>query len=121
MRLYRLRGRKVCERVLGKGTIWKGKTMLVRYLPGLPRHSAARSSGLYVGTLASARLHSSAVKRNRMRRRCREAFRIVVRELGEPSALSLQLLLIPRSSSLKCPFPEIQEDVRNFLSTITYA
>jgi RNase P protein component len=56
-----------------------------------------------------------------MRRRCREAFRIVVRELGEPSALSLQLLLIPRSSSLKCPFPEIQEDVRNFLSTITYA
>ena len=80
MRLLRLRGRKVCDRVLRNGNAWKGRHMIIRWLPGHPRHPAAKhgSEAIYVGTLASTKLDKSAVRRNRMRRRCREALRTVI-------------------------------------------
>jgi len=120
MKLLRLRGRKICDRVLKRGNVWKGKTMVIRWLPGNPRHPAAdpSQSALYVGTLVSCKLDKSAVKRNRMRRRCREALR---RELRECSGIpTIQLLLSPRSSSLSCDFADIQSDVRTFLSSISH-
>lgn len=120
MKLSRLRGRKVCERVLQKGRVWKGKHMLVRFLTGHPRHPAADRSrvAVYLGTLASAKLDKSAVRRNRMRRRCREAWRVTVREI--PEVFTAQLLISPRSSSLKAPFEELRQDVRRFLSTLPH-
>ena len=110
------RGRKICSRVLMQGRVWKGKHMMIRWLSGAPRHPAAdpKKVAVYVGVLASAKLDKSAVRRNRMRRRCREALRI---ELKERSVLpTLQLLLSPRSSSLTCDFTDILTDVRSFLS-----
>lgn len=82
MKLEHLRGRKICDRVIRKGKMWRGKTMIIRWMPGAPFHPAADKSkcALYVGTLASTKLDKSAVKRNRMRRRCREALRIAVLE-----------------------------------------
>lgn len=84
---------------------------------GHPRHPSARpaANALYVGTLASAKLDKSAVNRNRMRRRCREALRTtLLRWQGEvPSA---QLLLSPRSSSLSVPFGALEADVERFLT-----
>ncbi len=117
MKLERLRGRKICDAVLRRGRVWKGKHLSIRFLPGAPRHPAADASAaaLYVGTLASTKLDKSAVKRNRMRRRCREALRVALKD--SPKIPSLQLLIVPRSSSLTCAFPEIQTDIRNFLST----
>ena len=119
MKLQRLRGRKICERVLRKGKVWKGKTMVIRWMPGAPRHPAALRAGmpaLYVGTLASAKLDKSAVHRNRMRRRCREALRVAARERDINA--SAQLLLCPLSASLKAPFADIDKDVRLFLSQL---
>ncbi len=115
MQLERLRGRKVCERLQRLGHVWKGKTMMVRWLHGTPRHPAADPAvrALYIGTLASTKLDKSAVRRNRMRRRCREAWRTLLRE--EPETFAAQLLIAPRSSSLKAPFADIQADVRQFL------
>ena len=91
--------------------------MFIRWLPGHPRHPAVNrsSEGMYVGTLASTKLDKSAVKRNRMRRRCREALRLFLRE--DQNVPTMQLLLAPRSSSLSAPFPEIQQDIRAFLSS----
>lgn len=119
--LSRLRGRKIVDHVLRKGKVWKGKQMLVRMLPGAPRHPAANPAlpGIFFGSLASAKLDKSAVRRNRMRRRCREAWRVTLRGYRIPSAY--QLLISPRSSSLKAPFAEIQNDVRRFLSTLPNA
>ncbi|MFA7681703.1 MAG: ribonuclease P protein component [Candidatus Peribacteraceae bacterium] len=119
MKLFRLRGRKICERVLKKGTVWRGKTMMIRWLPGAPRHPAAnpKVSGIYMGTLVSKKLAKSAVLRNRMRRRCREALRIALKDSQEFSAI--QLLLSPRSTSLTCDFAEIQNDIRSFLSSVS--
>jgi ribonuclease P protein component len=121
VKLLRLRGRKVNARVLVQGTLWRGKTMAIRWLPGIPssvrRELKERSPrGLYVGTFASAKMEKSAVKRNRMRRRCKEALRIVTREEQELPAA--QLLLSPRSSSLACAFSDILTDVRSFLSLL---
>lgn len=125
MELLRLRGRKICDRLLRHGKVWKGKHMTVRWLPGHPRHPAAKvmQSGIYVGTITSTKLDKSAVRRNRMRRRCREALRLILREDhiasagGDASAgkIAIQLLLAPRSSSLSAPFPELQADLTAFL------
>jgi ribonuclease P protein component len=116
MELSRLRGRKVCDRVMRNGNVWKGKTFVVRWLPGPPRTSLPGGSGLFVGTFASGKLHKSAVKRNRMRRRCREALRTTVRE--RQNLPTVQLLLSPRSPSLTCDFHDIVQDVHAFLSTL---
>jgi ribonuclease P protein component len=118
MKLQRLRGRKVCDNVLRKGQVWKGRTMLIRWLPGHPRHPAAdRSrSAVYLGTLASTKLDKSAVRRNRMRRRIREAWRTAVK--SRDSLPVVQLLIAPRSSSLAAPFGDIQADVARFLSSL---
>ena len=116
--LSRLKGRKSSEFLLRRGNVWKGRTMVVRWLPGHPRNVKDETKrAIYVGTMASAKLHKSAVKRNRMRRRCREALRIAVRECD--NIPTVQLLIAPRSSSLDCAYADIQTDVRTFLTVIT--
>ena len=121
MQLLHLRGRKTCDFVLRKGTLWRGRTMNIRWLPGMPQNMRPRPGersprGLFIGTFASLSLSKRAVDRNRMRRRCREALRIVIRE--ETEFPSVQLLLSPRSSSLSCDFQDIIHDVRSFLSSL---
>lgn len=117
MKLSRLRGRKIVDHLLRKGTVWKGKHMSVRYLHGAPRHPAANpTKGVYIGTLVSAKLDKSAVKRNRMRRRTREALRITLLPLPERSPV--QLLILPRSSSLSCTFSELLAETKEFLSVL---
>lgn len=114
----RLRGRKTCDRLIRQGNVWKGRHMLIRWLAGHPRHPSAdrASEAIYAGTLASSKLDKSAVRRNRMRRRCREALRVALRTL--PAApWTMQLLVVPRSSSLEAPFIEIQKDILTFLSS----
>ncbi len=89
--------------------------MVVRVLPGSPR-TLDEDEGIFVGTVASLKLHKSAVKRNRMRRRCKEALRKAVRERDKLP--TVQLLLCPRSSSLTCANDDIQQDIEAFLSTL---
>lgn len=115
MKIKRLSGRKNNDLVRRKGKVWKGKTMTIRLLPGSPK-TKADDTGVFVGTQASLKLHKSAVKRNRMRRRCREALR---KELLHYDTLpTVQLLVSPRSSSLTCVHADIEHDVRTFLSTL---
>lgn len=118
MRIQRLSGRKTCDRVLRKGKAWKGQTMTVRWLPGHPKRPDVDplKPGIFAGTYASAKLEKSAVKRNRMRRRCREALRLFLKE--QEKLPTLQLLIAPRSSSLSCTFAEIQADVNAFFSSL---
>lgn len=119
--IARLRGRKVCAFVLRKGAVWRGRTVVIRWLWGLPRgakdHRGGGTSVLLVGTCAPRSLDHSAVKRNRMRRRCREALRITVRDF--PHSPSAQLLLCPRSASLHAPFHDMCTDVRTFFSSLS--
>lgn len=116
MKLSRIRGRKANDYLRRNGKVWKGKTMTIRYLMQAPRHPNVdpTESALYVGTAASTKLDKSAVRRNRMRRRCREAMR---REVAEYKKLpTMQLLISPRAASLSCDFQDINTDVRTFLS-----
>jgi ribonuclease P protein component len=111
--------------------VWKGKHMKITYVRGLGTkdkglgendksqvHSPT-SIVLSIGTLASTSLDKSAVKRNRMRRRCREALRTSLSTFNFQLSTDIQLLLSPRSSSLECPFGELLSDARAFLSFLT--
>ncbi|MFA6039520.1 MAG: ribonuclease P protein component [Candidatus Peribacteraceae bacterium] len=119
MKLDRLRGRKITERVLRKGRVWKGQTMAVRSVWGAPRHPAADPlTGVYLGIITSAKLDASSVRRNRMRRRCREAWRTALQ--SRENLGPVQLLIAPRSSSLRAPFVHIQQDVERFLATLSH-
>lgn len=119
MNLLRLSGRKVCERVKQKGLLWKGKHLQARYLLGMPRNLPATAPhGIRTGVVTSAKLEKSAVKRNRMRRRCREALRLLSKEQQATPLPDVQLLLLPRSSSLTAPFDELLEDARKLLSSL---
>lgn len=118
MHLLRLSGRKQNDFLRAKGAVWKGKHMVIRYLKFPPKHPNVDPAkiAMYIGTLASTKLDKSAVKRNRMRRRCREAFRTLVKD--RQNLPSLQLILSPRSSSLTCTFDELTQDIARFLSTL---
>lgn len=115
MQLSRLQGRKANDYILRKGRVWKGKNFNVNWLPGPPKLHPDRA-GLYVGTFASTRLDKSAVARNRMRRRVREALRIIAKESA--SIPTAQLLVSPRSASMKAPFEDIVREMRMFLSQL---
>jgi ribonuclease P protein component len=114
MKLSRLSGRKNVERVRNRGTVWRGKAMKITYVQGAPR---GKPEGMYVGTQASTKLHPSAVKRNRMRRRSREALRLVARKANSQRTLpSCQLILVPKSSSLTCDFVTLLQDCEAFFT-----
>lgn len=117
MKLQRLSGRKRCEYVLKKGRTWKGTHMRVSYIKGPPRYpdSTISEEGVYMGITTSRKLDKSAVKRNRMRRRVREAFRLYLKDRKAPS---IQLIAQPKSSSLECDFAEIASDASAFFSSL---
>ncbi len=117
MKLRRLQGRKVNSVIQRKGRAWKGQTMVIKWLPGTPPSKGRQgplAEGMYLGTFASAALDSSAVRRNRMRRRCREALRLTIETL--PARQSMQLLVSPRAASLDAPFELLLRDVVAFFS-----
>lgn len=120
MALHRLSGRKTCDRVLRQGRVWRGTFFMARWLPGPPRvNGAALEDGLYLGTFASTALDKSAVRRNRMRRRVREAFRITIPECSR--IMPMQLLVSPKSASLNAPFDDLQREVRTFFASLPSA
>jgi ribonuclease P protein component len=91
--------------------------MIVRWMPGTPSskgRSRPLAEGVYLGTFASASVDASAVKRNRMRRRCREALRLAIEKLPERS--SVQLLVSPKAASLDAPFDALRREADAFFS-----
>ena len=88
--------------------------MTIRWLRGVPKHSNVdlRLEAIYAGTLASTKLNKSAVKRNRMRRRCREALRRYCKTTTKLP--TMQMMISPRAASLLCDFSEIEADVEKF-------
>jgi ribonuclease P protein component len=118
--LFRLSGRKVCERVKTKGLLWKGKHVHARYFRGMPKTlTEDHPAGFFVGLVTSAKLDALSVNRNRMRRRVREAFRLTLKDrVLHPSKPfpSYQLLLLPRTSSLRADFSEIRSDMDHLVS-----
>ncbi|MEK7137160.1 MAG: ribonuclease P protein component [Patescibacteria group bacterium] len=135
MKLSRLSGRKTVEHLRRKGQVWKGKHVKITFTKSeIPfdvaqdkLHPKSEKSVLYVGTIVSAKLEKSAVKRNRMRRRCREAMRVSLlttptfakASVGRHYSLpTVQLLISPRISTLTCDFEELLADAHNFLKHI---
>ena len=118
--MHQLRGRKLSEQVRRKGSRWRGKHMNAVFL------SDRESNGkLFVGTPASKKLDKSAVRRNKMRRRCRESLRVTLKNITSKtsktstSSTSLRLILTPKYSSLTCDFEELIKASEALISHLT--
>lgn len=118
MKLSRLRGRKNNAYLRRKGNVWKGKTMTIKWLKNAPKspNIDPEKPAVYVGAATSLKLDKSAIRRNRMRRRCREALRRTIKE--HEKLPTMQLLISPKSASLDCDFDDIVRDVDTFLSSL---
>jgi ribonuclease P protein component len=118
MKLSSLSGRKTADLLMRKGISWKGKHFIVRWMAGSPRNRRAQAPvpAVYFGTFASTKLSKKAVERNKMRRRCREAFRLCLKD--RPEFGPVQLLVSPRIASLESPFPEMLAEAQAFLSSL---
>jgi ribonuclease P protein component len=116
MNIKRLLGRKHILGLRRKGKVFKTKTMVFVYMLGPPPLKEEATNAWYIGTAASTKLHKLAVKRNRMRRRCREAVRTTI--LPEQNLPTLQLLISPKSASLDAPYAQLKTDVEQFLTLL---
>jgi ribonuclease P protein component len=113
MNIQRLSGRKQVLWLRRKGRVFKTKTMVLTYVVSAPLLKEPTEPTWYIGTAASVKLNKLAVKRNRMRRRCREAVRTSL--IDRHNLPTLQLLIAPRSASLDAPYAQIKEDVEQFI------
>lgn len=119
MHVHRLHGRNANNRVLRKGAVWRGQTCIIRYLFGHPFNvvtSPTTPAVVYMGSYAPLALHKHAVKRNRMRRRCREALHAQM--VQQQKIPTVQLLLCPKISSLESDYRLIQTDMSRFYEFI---
>ncbi len=97
------------DRVIRQGRRLRGRHLTVVVVE-------TDGEGIAVGVSTSTKLSKRAVDRNRMRRRCREALRVLVREEPEQIRRGLQLLLLPHTSSLTCAFSDLRRDLRTLLT-----
>ncbi len=121
MHLLHLRGRKNCDRVLRQGKRWSGKALAAVWVCGEPKTSATSVAGIYCGTVVPASVDASAVRRNTMRRRCREALRLTLAAWNGPDLPVAQLLLRPRSASLSAPFGDLLQEMGQLLLALSRA
>jgi ribonuclease P protein component len=105
---FRLRRHSDFQRVLAAGRVYAGPAMVGFAVP-----SAADETQPRIGVSASRRV-GGAVRRNRARRRLREAARIHL--TGEDSPLrargiTYDVVLIARQAALTVPFEELVREV----------
>lgn len=104
-RALRLHRRREIREVFRRGVrAGDGGLLLI----ALPREGNAVRGGVIV-----SRKHGPAVERNRLKRRCREALRLVRPELPE----GYDLLLLPRPG-LTCDLESLKQSVRELASRI---
>lgn len=105
---YRLRDRRAFQALYqaGQRRSGAGLTLLFQLMPpgceGIPSQ---------VGLAVSKKVSKSAVRRNRLRRRLREAIRPLCPNLKP----GYQLLLIPKPNLLTYKWPELQAEVHRLL------
>ena len=107
-RRFRLRRRRDFQAVLAAGRVFAGATLV-----GFARPAGEAGGSPRVGVSVSRRIRGAA-RRNRARRRVREAARL--RLTGEDSPLralgmTYDVVLIARPAALTAPFPDLEREV----------
>ena len=92
------------KKVLQKGRIWQGKLLRVKFL----RQTGKAPVSLNV--VVSAKTASLASCRNRIKRRTREAFKPLLREIS-----GFTMVVFPRPEVAECNFKEIEAEARQCL------
>jgi ribonuclease P protein component len=102
-RRFRLRRRQDFDRVMRAPRVFAGRTIVAFAVP-------SSRGGWRVGVTVSRRLRG-AVKRNRLRRRLREAARAsLLAATGSPPDTGFDVVLIGRPAALELPLEALSEE-----------
>jgi len=100
-----LKGKKDFAIINEKGKTFVTRTLIIRYMPALEREVKFE-----LGLIVSKK-HGNAVIRNKIRRRIKEAFFALAKELKLPA---YNFLIIPRALAKEKSFLEFQDELRFF-------
>lgn len=106
---FRLRRRGDFQRVLAAGRVYAGAAVV-----GFATPAPAAIADPRIGVTVSRRLRG-AVRRNRARRRLREAARLNLAGKDSPlraRGITYDVVLIARPAALQLPFGELEREVR---------
>lgn len=70
-----------------------------------------------VGIVIGVKTAKKAVARNRIRRRTREALRVVLQE--HPLVQGIDMIILPKTTALEAPFEMLKEEMVNMISKIS--
>ncbi len=106
---YRLKNPRLLSAILQKGKSIRCPFFAVRFLPTL-------SGTAQVTVIISKKTEKLAVKRNKMRRRCLEAFLKVFKKLTEPCPFAI--IIFPFESSQHTSVSILEENITDILLKI---
>lgn len=102
---FRLRKKREFERIYNEGQKLYTGNLIV--FVGSPETDVSR-----LGVTVSKKVHKRATKRNVLRRRLKEIFRLNRNRLKSPK----DLVIVGRKSALECTYSELEEEILKALS-----
>lgn len=109
-RKYRFRGHKSLDYIYKKGRTAKAGPMSIKFAP-------SRGEDYRLAVVVSKKVSKSAVKRNRIRRRIFEQFRLIRAEHGQPIRYDI-IITAFKDDLADMPAEEVAKTVRKLVSAL---
>jgi ribonuclease P protein component len=110
----RLNKSRWIKRILQKGQTWQGKLLRVKFIS---YHQAGLRQTVnlpsFLSVVISSKTVSLATRRNRIKRRVREAFKPLLKEIS-----GFGIVVFPRPEVAECNFKDIKEEARQCLKEL---
>ena len=118
MRLPTLKKRSDFQKIKADGRRWVGPCLVMQGMPSLGTQENSVEPFRY-GLIVSRKFSKKAVIRNRVRRRLKEALRLLISP--NPETWTGSCVLIPRHAALTVPFDRLQGEVAQGLRKVLSA
>lgn len=103
-RKHRFRGHRSLDYIYKKGRTGKAGAMSIKFMP-------SRGEDYRLAVVVSKKVSKSAVKRNRIRRRIFEQFRLIRKEQAEPIKFDI-IITAFRDNLAEMPAEELAKNIR---------
>jgi ribonuclease P protein component len=109
-RKHRFQGHRSLDYIYKKGRTGKADAISIKFMP-------SKREDYRLAVVVSKKVSKSAVKRNRIRRRVFEQFRVLRKEHGEPIRYDI-IITVFRDNLAEMPAPDLAKNVRKLASLL---